>query len=143
MKKELQWTENCGKMKSYGKYFTMLQKISKCEVKAGLCWNMIILLPLRFYVKSNFGEFKRSKSVIFGNFIDSELWIFGKFRTWKLLKFTKIKIENLKNCQKWRFLTVWIRQNWISRKIWVLVKWPNFKCQALTSHFASFWSIVY
>ena len=40
---------------------TTLQKLSKCEVKAWLCWNLIILLPLRFYVKSNFGEFKRSK----------------------------------------------------------------------------------
>ena len=44
---------------------TMLQKLSKCEVKAWLCWNLIFLLPLRFYVKSNFGGFKRSKNVIF------------------------------------------------------------------------------
>ena len=40
--------EDCG---------TMLQKLSKCEVKAWLCWNLITLLPLRFCVKSNFGEF--------------------------------------------------------------------------------------
>ena len=26
-----------------------------------LCWNLTILLPLRFYMKSNVGEFKRSK----------------------------------------------------------------------------------
>ena len=39
----------------------MLQKLSKCEVKAWLCWNLMILLPLRFYMKSNFGKFKRSK----------------------------------------------------------------------------------
>ena len=37
---------------------TMLQKLSKCEVKAWLCWNWIILPPLRFYVKSNLGGFK-------------------------------------------------------------------------------------
>ena len=55
----------------------------------------MILLPLRFYVKSNFGEFERSKNVIFGNSRGSELWIFGKFETWKLLQFTKIKIQNL------------------------------------------------
>ena len=42
---------------------TMLQKLSKYEVKAWLCWNLIILLRLRFYVKSNFGEFKWSKNV--------------------------------------------------------------------------------
>ena len=51
---------------------TMLQKLSKCEVKAWLCWNLIILLwlPLRFYVKTKFGKFKRFKNVIFGNFRD-------------------------------------------------------------------------
>ena len=32
---------------------TMLQKLSKCEVKASLCWNLTIFPPLRFYVKSN------------------------------------------------------------------------------------------
>ena len=41
--------------------YTMLQKLSKCEVKAWLCWNLIILLSFRFYVKSNFGEFKMWK----------------------------------------------------------------------------------
>ena len=30
---------------------TMLQKFSKCEVKAWLCWNLMILLPIRFCVK--------------------------------------------------------------------------------------------
>ena len=52
-------------------FITMLQKLSKCEVKAWLCWFLIILSPLRFYVKSNFGEFK---NVIFANFIGSEFW---------------------------------------------------------------------
>ena len=33
---------------------TLLQKLSKCEFKAWLCWNSIILLPLRFYVTSKF-----------------------------------------------------------------------------------------
>ena len=33
-------------------HHTMLQKLSKCEVKAWLCRSLIILLPLRFYVKS-------------------------------------------------------------------------------------------
>ena len=48
---------------------TMLHKLSKCEVMA----SNIILPPLRIYVKSNFGEFKWCKKVIFGNFRDSEL----------------------------------------------------------------------
>ena len=80
---------------------TMLQKLSKCEVKAWLCWNLIILPPLRFYVKSNFGKFKQSKNVIFGIFRDSELWILvnlglescsnllkSKLRTSKIAKMT-------------------------------------------------------
>ena len=63
-----------GKIKSYS-HSTMLQKLSKCEVKAWLCWNMITLLPLQFYVKSNFSEFKWSKNVLYGNIRDAELWI--------------------------------------------------------------------
>ena len=51
---------------------TMLQKLSKCEVKAWLCQNLIILLPLQFCVKYSFGEVKQSKNVIFG---DSGVWI--------------------------------------------------------------------
>ena len=98
---------------------TMLQKLSKCEVKAWLCWNWIISLQLRFYVKSNFGAFKRSKNVIFGNFWDSELWILvnlglescsnllkSKFRTSKIVKinifgpfvFTKIGFHVKSEC---------------------------------------------
>ena len=55
-------------------HFIMLQKLSKCEVKAWLCWHLIILPPLRFYVKSNFGEFTWSKNVIFDNLRGSEFW---------------------------------------------------------------------
>ena len=51
---------------------TMLQKLSKCEVKAWLFWNLIMLQSFRFYMKSNFGEFKRSKNVTFGNSRGSE-----------------------------------------------------------------------
>ena len=41
--------------------YTMLQKRSKCEVDAWLCWSMIILLPLRFYAKSILVILKPSK----------------------------------------------------------------------------------
>ena len=40
---------------------TVIQKLSKCEVKVWLCWNLIILPPLRIYVKSNLGKFKHPK----------------------------------------------------------------------------------
>ena len=51
---------------------TMLKKLWKCEVKAWLCCNLMILLPLWFCVISNFDEFKWSKNVDFGNFRGSE-----------------------------------------------------------------------
>ena len=51
---------------------TMLQKFSKCEVKAWFYQNLIILPLLQFYVKSNFGEFKEAKNVFFGNYRGSE-----------------------------------------------------------------------
>ena len=53
---------------------TMLLKLSKYEVKVWLCWNLIMLPPLQFCMKSNFGEIKWSKNVIFGNFRGSEFW---------------------------------------------------------------------
>ena len=78
---------------------TMLQKLSKCEVKAWLCWFLIFLPPLRFYVKSNFGKFKQSKNVTFGNSRDSVFWVLvnlglesssnllkHKFRPFKIVK---------------------------------------------------------
>ena len=64
--------------------FTMLQKLSKCEVRAWLCRNMIILPSLRFHVKSNFGEFKWSKNVNFDYFRG-----FSNFEQLSSPKFTK------------------------------------------------------
>ena len=72
----------------------MLQKLSKCEVKAWLWWNLIILLPLRFYVKSYFGKFRRSKYFIFGNFRDSKHWIC-----------VNLGLESCSNLPKSRFRT--------------------------------------
>ena len=94
-------------------------------------WGLTLLtfdnftVPLQLYMKSWFGEFKRSENVIFGNFWDPEFWILANFglESCSKLIFT---IQNLKNCQKWHFRTVWIHQSLISRKIGVAVK-----CQAL------------
>ena len=72
---------------------TMLQKLSKCEVKNWLCWNLIILLLLRFYVKSNFGEFKRSKNVILANFRGSEFWFWKLWATFKSQIYQKSKFR--------------------------------------------------
>ena len=66
----------CGKFIPFSVIqITMLKKLSKCEVKAWLCWNFIVLLVHWFYVKSNFGKFKQFKSIIFGNFRGSNFWI--------------------------------------------------------------------
>ena len=52
----------------YGNYFspqfTMLQKFSKCEVKAARCGNLAIFLPLRFSMKSTLAHFTVSKTAI-------------------------------------------------------------------------------
>ena len=124
--------------------FTMLQKVLKCEVKAWLWWNFIILLPLRFffYVKSNFGKLKKSKKVIFGNFRDTETWnlvnlliescsilLKSKFRTSYIAKIT---FSGRLNSPKFDFTS-----NLSGGK---MIKFQQ--SQALTSHFQSFWSIV-
>ena len=46
---------------------TMLQKFSKCEVKAALCGNFVIFLPLRSLVKSILTDLKVSKTAIVTN----------------------------------------------------------------------------
>ena len=93
------------------KFITMLQKLSKCEIKAWLCWNLIIL---RFYVKSNFDEFEQSKNVNFDNFRGSEFWFLVNLSNFQVLNLLKFKVQSLQNCQ-----------NWISRKIAVVVKWSK------------------
>ena len=93
-------------LKTHQNLCTMLQKHSKWEVKAWLCWNLTILLPLRFYMKSNFGEFKLSRNVTFGNF---RLWrfcilIFSQFEQLSTSKFTKIQSSEYLKLPKMTFL---------------------------------------
>ena len=116
----------------------MLQKISKCEVKAWLCWNLIILPSLRFYVKSNFGVFKWSKNVVMGNFRGSEFGFLANLSNFQVPNLSKFKDQRLWNCYTWQFWTVWICQNLISRKIWVAVKWSNFNKVSLNFTFWKF-----
>ena len=71
-------------------HITMLQKLSKCEVKA---WTLMNLLPLRFYVKSNFGEFNWSKKeVIFGNFGGYEYLLFSIWAIFQVPNLPKFKV---------------------------------------------------
>ena len=74
---------------------TMLQKLSKCEVKAWLCWYLIILPPPRFYVRSNFAEFKRSKNVVFGNFRGSEFWFLVNLSNFQVPNLPKFNVSKI------------------------------------------------
>ena len=118
----------CKKGQNYWKYrvCTLFQKLPKCEVRAWLCWNLIILPPLRFSMKSNFDEFEQLKYVIFGNIRGSEFWFFVNLSNFQLPNLPNFKVPSLWNCQKWHYWTVWICQILILRKIWVAVKWSTF-----------------
>ena len=87
--------DHFGQILTHFNQLTMLQKLSKCEVKAWLCWNLIILPTLRFCVKSHFGEFIRSKNVVFCNFRGAVLWILVNLELESCSDLLKIKIQNL------------------------------------------------
>ena len=76
-------------------WHTMLQKLSKCEVKAAWYGYFSNLLPLRFYVKSNFDVIKHSKNAIFANFRGAELLFLvnlSNFATPNLLNFKVLSL---------------------------------------------------
>ena len=66
--------------------FTMLQKLSKCEVKACNVWH---------YVKSHFSKFKRSKNVVFGNVRGSEFWFLVNLSNFQVPNLPKFKVQRL------------------------------------------------
>ena len=100
---------------------TMLQKFSKCEVKAWLSWNLIIIPPLRFHVKWHFGKFKQSKNVIYDNFRNAELQILVNLGLESCFRFTKNQNSKPLKLPQMAFLDVWI-----CRKFWVMVRLSNF-----------------
>ena len=120
----------------------MLQKLSKCEVKAWLCWNLMILPPLWFCMKKlYFGEFKWS---IDGNFRDAKLWILVNLEHECCSNLLKNQNSEPLKLAKMTFL-----DSLISPKIdltWDLIGGKVIRFQqnhALTTHFESFWSIVH
>ena len=70
---------------------TVLQKFSKCEVKAAWCGNLLILLPLKFYVKSNFGELKGSKIWFLAILEGLKFWFLINLCNCSMLTMTKIQ----------------------------------------------------
>jgi len=97
------------------------QKLSKCEVKAWICWNLTTLPPLRFYVKSYF-----STIMSFLAILEVLNFDFSTFEQLSRPKFTKIQSSESLKLPKWHFWTVWIHPKLITRKIWVAVKSSNF-----------------
>ena len=77
-------------------------------------------------------------------FLRSWIVIFSRFSNFSTTNIPNFKVQSFQNWQIWHFWTFSIHQNLISRKIWVAVELSNFnKVKALTSHFESFWSIVF
>ena len=69
------------------------------------CHPVSILLPLRFYVKSNCGEFNWSKKVIFGKFRGSQFCILVSVSNFSSPKSTKRLI--LCEIEEFCHMTVW------------------------------------
>ena len=80
---------------------TMLQKLSKCEVKAWLSWNLILLPPLRFCVTSNLKNTNCPK-MLFLAILGVLNFDFSKFEQLSS-PFTKFKVLSFQNCQKSHF----------------------------------------
>ena len=81
--------------------------------------NLIILLPLQFYVKSNFSELKRSKNVVFGNFRSSEFWFLVNLSNFQVPNLPKFKVQSFWNCKNniigpFEFPKIWfhIKPEW-------------------------------
>ena len=74
---------------------TMLQKLSKCEVKAWLCWNLKILPPFRFCWNHILANSNGTKMSFIYNARDTELWILVNLGLGSCSDLLKIKIQNL------------------------------------------------
>ena len=53
---------------------------------------VIILPPLRFYVKTTIDQFKRSKNVVFGNFRGCEFWFLVNLSNFQVSNLPKFKV---------------------------------------------------
>ena len=116
---------------------TMLQKLSKCEVKAARSENFAMCLSLRFYVK--FWQIQMVKKCHFWLFYRFWISIFSKFEPFLKSQIYQNSKFGVSEIGKWQCLTFKFCQNWFQAKLSgksMLVLWT------LTSHFESFWSIV-
>ena len=94
----------------------MLQKFSNYEVKAASCGNLTILLPLRFYVKLNFCEFKRQKKSFLAllEVLNLDFSKFEPFLKSLIYQNSKLRVSEI---VKMAFFDIQIMPKLISRKI--------------------------
>ena len=140
---DMQWLrESKGELKVHyfqilwKSHYTMLQKLSKCEFKAGLCWYLIILPPLKFYVRSDLVNSNGPK-MLFLAILEVLNFDFSKFEQLSSPRFTKIQSSESPKLPKMTFTKIWFHVFLSGSK---MIKYQQ--SQALTSHFESFWSIV-
>ena len=103
---------------------TMLQKLSKFEVKAWLSWNWFFYRHSIFTwnpILANSSGPKMSFLAI----LEVLNFDFSKFEHLSSPKFNKIQSSESLKLPKMTFLDIWIRQDLISRKIGVAVKLTN------------------
>ena len=79
------------KNKSFGLVLHFLRE-NITKTRGAQCGNLVIFLPMRFYVKSYFGDFGDSKSAILTVLAPLNLG-FGEFLQFLKLKFAKKKSE--------------------------------------------------
>jgi len=90
------------------------------------CGNLVIFLPLRFYVKLIWADIQKVKNCQFNNFEGFEFWFLEKFHTWKCQKFPKLQNSELLKWSKCQVLGLQNDQNWFLHKILVWEKSCNF-----------------
>ena len=120
----------------------MLQKLSKCEVKAWFYWDLIILPPLQFLCGIKFWWIQTVQTCHFC-FRDSEIWILVNFglvscSNWLKSRFRAFKIAKNDIFGQFEIAKIWfhVKSEWGSK----IIKFQQ--SQALNPHFESFWSIV-
>ena len=121
-------------------YYTMLQKLSKCEVKAWLCWNLIILPSLRFTWNLIFANFNGQKISFLAIVEVLNFDFLSKFQVPNWPKFQSLEHLKLPNMTFLDRLCSTKFDFPLNQSGGNMIKFQQ--SQALTSHFESFWSIV-
>ena len=108
-RKAFYWNEKCYVRHLHSSIPLCSRNFQNVKLRLDFFWNSIILPPLWFYVKSNFGEFTRTIIVIFDKFRGSEFWflvdlykfqvtnMYTKFESSESLKLAKMSFLELLN----------------------------------------------